>query len=186
MVSPQAKREAVNHLVIVKNIKPHRALQLVGLNTSTYYYKAYSNRPEVELTEKLKALSGQRIRWGFPRLLVLLRNEGFMDNHKRVHRIYKKEGLQIQKRPKKKKQQHLRLVLPQAERPNHIWSMDFVHDQLSDGRRFRCFNVVDEFTHENVLIKVDRSLKSEKLVQFFNELKRYRELPEMIVCDNGP
>ena len=186
MVSPQAKREAVDHLIEVKNIKPHRALQLVGLNSSTYYYKSYSNRDDTELIEKLRDLSQLRIRWGFPRLLVLLRREGFMDNHKRVHRVYTQAGLQLQHRPKKKKQRHLRLVLPQAEKPNHIWSMDFVHDQLCDGRRFRCFNLVDEFTHESILIKVDRSLKSEKLVRFFNDLKRQRKLPEMIVCDNGP
>ena len=109
-----------------------------------------------------------------------------MDNHKRVHRLYTELGLQVQRRPKKQKHRHLRLVLPQAKYPNHIWSMDFVHDQLCDNRRFKCFNLVDEFTHESLLIKVDRSIKAKNLVEYFNELKLIRPLPEMIVCDNGP
>ena len=186
MVGPQAKREAVHHLVQVKALRPHRACQLVGLSSSTYHYQSYSSKDDEALKAKLKSLARESTQWGFPRLLVLLKREGFMDNHKRVHRFYTELNLQVQKRPKKQKKSHLRLVLPQAEKPNHIWSMDFVHDQLFDGRRFKCFNLVDEFTHESLLIKVDRSIKAINLVEYFNELKIKRPLPEMIVCDNGP
>ena len=95
-------------------------------------------------------------------------------------------GLSIRKRPKKKMRDHLRLVLPEPQKPNQIWSMDFVSEKLFDQRRFRCFNIVDDFTRENVVIHPDRSIKSEKLVTIFNKLKQTRGLPEMIVCDNGP
>ena len=94
-------------------------------------------------------------------------------------------GLSIRKRPKKKMRDHLRLILPEPQKPNQIWSMDFVSEKLFDQRRFRCFNIVDNFTRENVVIHPDRSTKSEKLVTIFNKLKQTRGLPEMIVCDSG-
>ena len=186
VVSPQAKREAVKHLIEGKKLKIKRACRLVGFNQSTFYYKHYSNRSDVVLEQRLLHHSQVRVRWGFPRLVVLLRREGIMDNKKRVHRVYSKLNLQIQKRFKKKRKSHLRLVLPQPMKPNQIWSMDFVSDALSDHRKFRCFNLVDEFTHECLTIYVDRSLPSEKVVNELNKLKISRGLPEMIVCDNGP
>lgn len=186
MVGPQAKREVVKHLCEVKNIQPHRACQLVGLRSSTYYYKSYSNRDDTKLRAKLIELSQVRVRWGLPRLFVLVRREGFMDNYKRVRRIYNEAGLQIQKRRKKKARGHLRLVLPEPQKPNHIWSMDFVSDSLSDSRRFRSFTIVDDYTRECVAIETDRSLTSQKLISIFNRLKITRGLPEMIICDNGP
>ncbi len=148
MVGPQAKREAVKFLCEVKKLKQKRACALVGLQNSTFYYKKYSDRSDDVLRERLVHHSQARVRWGLPRLLVLLRREGINDNHKRVHRVYVKANLQIQKRLKHKKRVHLRPVLPRATRPNQIWSMDFIHDELADGRRFRCFNLVDDFTHE--------------------------------------
>ena len=152
MVGPQQKREVVKYLVSDKRLKVDRALKLVGLQTSTFYYKKQSLRIDEPLKQRLVKLSQRRVRWGFPMLFNLVRREGFMDNHKRVHRIYCEANLQIRKRPKKSKLRHLRLVLPSVTRPNQRWSMDFVHDVLADGRRFRCFNLVDDFTHECILI----------------------------------
>ncbi len=186
MVGPQAKRESVKYLIEHKGLSKKRACGLVGFNQSTFYYKHYSDRSDVPIEQRLVYHSQVRVRWGFPRLVVLLRREGIMDNKKRLHRIYVKNNLQIQKRFKKKKKSHLRLVLPEPTKPNHIWSMDFVSDALFDGRRFRSFNLVDEFTHECLTITVDRSLPSEKIIGVLNQLKTTRGLPEMIVCDNGP
>lgn len=186
MVGPKAKREVVLYLCEIKKLKPRRACQLVGLESSTYYYKSYSARDDEKLKSKLIELSQKRVRWGLPRLFVLTRREGFMDNYKRVRRIYNEAGLQIQKRKKKKLRGHLKLVLPEPVRPNHIWSMDFVSEELSDLRRFRCFNIVDDFTRESIVIEVGRSLPSQVLVEVLNKLKLTRGLPEMIVCDNGP
>ncbi len=186
MVSPQAKRDVVEFLIENKKLKADRALKLVGLQTSTYYYKKAFQKDDEPLVQKLIELSQKRVRWGFPRILNLMRRQGVLDNHKRVYRLYCKANLQLQKRPKKKKQIHLRLVLDQVTRPNQRWSMDFVSDEVSSGKKFRCFNVVDDFTHECVLIKVDTSLKSEKLVSAFKALALARNLPEEIVCDNGP
>lgn len=186
MVSPRAKRDVVEFLIENKKLKIDRALKLVGLQTSTYYYKKSFQKDDEVLKQKLIELSQSRVRWGFPRILNLIRRHGFKDNHKRIHRLYSEANLQLQKRYKKKKKIHLRLILNLVTRPNQRWSMDFVCDEISSGKRFRCFNVVDDFTHECILIKVDTSLKSEKLVSAFKTLSLARNLPEEIVCDNGP
>lgn len=186
MVSPQAKREVVEFLINTKKTKPHRAYKLVGLRPSTYYYKKVIHRDDDILKSKILEVAQKRIRWGCPRIYQIIRREGFKDNYKRVERLYAQMGLSIRKRPKKKMRDHLRLVMPEPQKPNHIWSMDFVSESLFDHRRFRCFNVVDDFTRENIVIYPDRSIKSEKLVSIFNKLKITRGLPKMIVCDNGP
>lgn len=186
MVGPQAKREVVSFLIEHKNFKPHRAYKLVGLRSSTYYYKKSSSRDDTKLKAKIVEIAHKRIRWGCPRIYELVRRDGFKDNYKRVERLYSQMQLSIRKRPKKKLRDHLRLVLPVPQKPNHIWSMDFVSERLFDQRRFRCFNIVDDFTRENIVIHPDRSIKSEKLVNIFEKLKITRGLPKMIVCDNGP
>jgi putative transposase len=186
VVGPQAKREAISFLIEHKNFKPHRAYKLVGLRSSTYYYKSYSKRDDVKLKAKLIEIAQRRIRWGCPRIYEIARREGFNDNYKRVERLYGELGLSLRKRAKKKLRGHLRLVLPEPQRPNDIWSMDFVSETLFDQRRFRCFTVVDDFTRENIVIYPDRSIRSEKIVSIFEKLKRTRGLPKMIVCDNGP
>lgn len=186
MVGPQAKREAIKFLIDLKKFKPYRAYKLVGLRPSTFYYKKTNLRDDSKLKEKILEVAQRRIRWGCPRIYEIVRREGFKDNYKRVERLYAQMNLSIRKRPKKKMRDHLRLVLPEPQKPNHIWSMDFVSEKLFDQRRFRCFNIVDDFTRENVVIYPDRSIKSEKIVNIFNQLKQTRGLPKMIVCDNGP
>lgn len=186
MVSPQAKREAIKFLLEHKNFKPHRAYKLVGLRSSTYYYRSHSKRDDTKLRAKLVEIAQKRIRWGCPRIYEIARREGFSDNYKRVERLYGELGLSLKKRSKKKLRGHLRLVLPEPQRPNDIWSMDFVSETLFDQRRFRCFTVVDDFTRENIMIYSDRSIRSEKIVSIFEGLKHTRGLPKMIVCDNGP
>ena len=171
MVGPKAKREAVSYLLENKNFKPHRAYKLVGLRPSTFYYKKINHRNDAETKAKILEVAQKRIRWGCPRIYAVMRREGFKDNYKRVERLYSQMGLSIRKRAKKKLRDHLRLVLPEPQRPNDIWSMDFVSEKLFDQRRFRCFNIVDDFTRENVAIYTDRSIKSDKLVHLFNKIK---------------
>lgn len=186
MVGPKAKREAVSYLLQNKNFNPHRAYKLVGLRPSTFYYKSTSQRDDEPLRVKILEIAHKRVRWGCPMIYATLRREGFKDNYKRVERLYSLMDLSIRKRPKKKLRDHLQLVLPLPQKPNDIWSMDFVSERLSDQRRFRCFNIVDDFTRENIVMFPDRSIRSEKLVNIFNKLKHTRGLPKMIVCDNGP
>ena len=160
MVGPQAKREAVRYLIEQKDFKPYRAYRLVGLRSSTYYYKKNASRDDSQLKAKLLETAQKRIRWGCPRIFEVLRREGFKDNYKRVERIYAELDLSLKKRPKKKLRGHLRLVLPLPTKPNEIWSMDFVSESLFDQRKFRIFNVVDDFTRESIVMYSDCSVFS--------------------------
>ena len=120
MVGPKAKRVVVDFVIKNKNYKPHRAYKLFVLNSSTYYYKSISTKDDTLLKEKLIEVSGQRTRWGCPRIYQIVRRQGFKDNYKRVERIYSELGLSLKMRKKKKLRGHLRLVLPQPKMPNEI------------------------------------------------------------------
>lgn len=107
-------------------------------------------------------------------------------NHKRVERIYAEEGLQIKKRKKRRQTAALRIVIPTPTKPNERWSMDFVSDCISNGRKFRCLTVVDDFSRESPIIVVDTSLPGHRVAQILDGLGGARGLPDTIVCDNGP
>ena len=102
--------------------------------------------PQTELRMRLRELAGSRVRYGYRRLTVLLRREGWVVNTKRVYRLYHEEGLQVRTKKRSKRAAHARVPLPEAARPNQRWSMDFVSDRLTDGRWFRILTVVDQYT----------------------------------------
>jgi len=139
------------------------------------------------LRERLKELAIERRRYGSPRLTVLLRREGFTDNHKRIERIYQEEGLQVLKRRRKRTCRSTRIrKIDVPTRPNERWSMDFVQDGLAGGRRLRCLTILDDFTRECVHIEVAPSISGERVARALNYLAWSRGLPEEIVVDNGP
>lgn len=124
--------------------------------------------------------------FGLPRVLEALRLKGFPDNHKRVARIYREMNLQLGKRPKKRRRvQRPRLALAAPSAPGELWAMDFVLDTLSSGRRFRCLNVKDLFTHEMVAIHVARSITGEDVARVLDVAATKYGQPQGIVCDNG-
>lgn len=159
----------------------------MGLEQSTLYYRALKLRDDTELRVKLTEICQKKVRYGRPRVVWHLREiDGFMDNHKRIGRIYRELGLQIGKRSKgHSKKSGLRLVLDKPGRPNEIWAMDFVSDQLATSRRFRCLTMTDLYTHESPVIEVDVSLTGMRVSQVLDRLKRSRGLPRAIICDNG-
>ena len=186
MVGPEAKRSAVAMLLELQKFKRHRACRLAGLGESTYYYKPSDRRSDEPLKAKLVEFSQLRPRWGCPRIFDLARRNGLADNYKRIERIYSEAGLSLKLRRRKKKKGNRRLVLTKPTKANEIWSMDFMQDQLFDGRRFRTFNVVDEFTRENLVIDVNRSIRSLRVVEILNQVIKLRGKPNVIICDNGP
>jgi putative transposase len=107
-------------------------------------------------------------------------------NHKRTERLYREEGLSLRLKKRKKRIAQLRVVMPQAERPNQRWSMDFVSDGLDNGRRFRVLTVVDDFTRECLTLEVDTSLNGRRVAQTLDRIAVFRDLPESITVDNGP
>ncbi|MBK9295102.1 MAG: IS3 family transposase [Oligoflexia bacterium] len=186
VVGTQAKRDAAEYSIKDHQISQRHACALFTLSRSTYKYKPKQSDRNEFLKIKLKSLALQRRRFGSPRLYVMLRREGVIVNHKRVERIYQQEGLQIKKRKKKRQTAPLRIVTPLPERPNERWSMDFVSDQLSNGKRFRTLNVVDDYTRECLAIEVNASLPGYKVIQVLEKVIDERERPKIIVCDNGP
>jgi putative transposase len=162
-----------------------RACWLLGMSRSSCRYQPRRPEPHA-LRERLRELAVERRRFGYRRLAVLLRREGWAVNWKRVYRVYRQEHLQVGKRPRKRGVSQPRLPLALPSRPNERWSMDFMTDSLATGRRFRTLNVVDDYTRECLRIEVDTSLGGERVARVLEELCRRRSRPQVIVVDHGP
>ena len=148
------------------------------------YYQS-CKRDRGELRVRLRDLAAVRVRYGYRRLHVLLRREGWKANHKLVYRIYKEEGLEVRTKTRRKRISALRVVLPAARMPKERWSMDFVSDSLHDGRRFRVLTLVDHFTRESPAIEVGNSIPGKRVVAVLERLARTHGLPQVITTDNG-
>lgn len=157
----------------------------MGLATSTLHYKSKRQRVDEPVVEAITKVIETKPYVGLPRVVEALRDRmGFNDNHKRIARIYRGMGLQINRR-KIKRRMRPRLAMSTPTKPNELWAMDFVHDSLASGRRFRTLNVKDLFTHEAVLIEVSRSIGGDDVARALDRLALTRGYPEGIVCDNG-
>jgi putative transposase len=154
------------------------------LQRATWQYRV--RRPaDGALRERLRELAGQLPRYGYKRLYRRLRTQGTIVNHKKVYRIYREEGLMVRKRARKRLVRR-DLIPVRPTRPNERWSMDFTSDQLSNGRRFRTFNVVDDCTREALVLHVARSIPGWLVVMVLTQIVQRRGKPREIVCDNGP
>lgn len=162
-----------------------RACRTLGFARSSLQYKPRREEP-AELLGRLHELAAKRPRFGYRRLHILLRREGFQVNHKRVYRLYRADGLAVRRKRRKKLAAGLRRPICLPVRANQRWSMDFTHDALATGRRFRTLNIVDDFTRECPVIEVDTSLPGGRVVRILERLADTRGLPEIIVVDNGP
>ncbi len=134
---------------------------------------------------RLRDLAGSRVRYGYRRLTVLLRREGWPVNAKRIYRLYREEGLQVRTAKRAKRAAHTRVPLPEPVRANQRWSMDFVSDRFADGKWFRILTGVDQFTRECRCAYADRSQTGEKVVEQMKRLVKLRGAPESITTDNG-
>lgn len=149
------------------------------------YYQS-KGKDDGPLREALREKSRERKRWGYRRLIALLRRDGWTDNHKRIERVYREEGLQVPKRKKRKTAYKRKETPAPPARKNERWSMDFVHDATAQGRKLRCLNIVDDFTRECLWIETDTSLNGERVKRVLSCLIDLRGKPERLVMDNGP
>lgn len=163
-----------------------KACKMIVLSRTSFCYKPVSKPDEEVIVRRLKKLAETRRRFGCPRLHVMLRREGFMINHKRTERIYRQEGLILRIRRRKKMSSLLRTEMPKPKNPNHIWSMDFMRDNLADGRTIKVLSVVDEYTRKCFRIEVDTSINGMRVARALSEIGQIEGLPEIIINDNGP
>jgi putative transposase len=167
-----------------KGYSQRRGCGLVGLAAKTYRYR--SLRPdEDELRQRLRQLAAERRRFGYRRLLILLRREGVVINHKRLFRLYREERLTVRKRGGRKRALGTRAPLTIPQGPNQRWSLDFAAEVLSCGRRLRILVVIDDFSRECLALVADRSLTGHRVARELDRIAELRGLPLMIVSDNG-
>ena len=159
-----------------------RACGLLLVPVSSFRYKA--QRRDDGLNEHLVELARQKPRYGYRRLHVLLERDGEHVNHKRVHRIYREEGLALRR---KKRKHCVRVLTPLGNytEANQKWALDFVHDQTASGRSLRVLNVIDAYTRESLAMEVDTSFAGLRLTRVLDQIIAERGLPQSIRCDNG-
>ncbi len=166
-------------------LSTRRSCRLVGMCRATYAYRL-RDKGDGLLRVRLRELAEQRRRFGCPRLHVMLKRENLVINHKRTERIYREEGLSLRLKKRRKKASTLRVKIAEAGRANQRWSMDFVCDSTSTGRRFRALAIVDDYSRECPALEVDSSIPGARVVDVLDRLAEMRGLPEVITMDNGP
>jgi len=171
-------------------VSERRVCRVLGQHRSTQRRIPLGRDDEAELTADIIALVRKYGRYGYRKIAELLRSQsGWVVNDKRVERIWRREGLKVPARQPRKGRLWLgdgSCVRLRAERPNHVWSYDFVEDRTHDGRKYRMLTVIDEFTHESLAIRVDRKLNSTDVIDVLSDLFILRGVPEHVRSDNGP
>lgn len=173
--------------VATEGITIKLACAAFGISESCYRYQPKLTSENAEIADWLIRLTEKDSDWGFGMCFDYLRNvQGFGWNHKRVYRIYCDLALNLRIRPRRRLDRHKPEPLKQPLRHNQVWSIDFMHDQLSDGRSYRLFNVIDDYRREGLTIEAGFSLPSMRVIRTLNQLIEWRGAPSVIRCDNGP
>ena len=170
-------------------LSERRACRFAGQNRSTQRHCPQAAQDDQALRARLRKLSTDYPRWGYRRAHGHLLTEGWSVNRKRVQRIWREEGLRVPAKAKKRRRLGISTAASdrlKAERPNHVWALDYQHDATEDGRELKFLNVVDEFTREALAIEVDRSIDAEETVAVLKRLAAERGAPTNIRADNGP
>jgi putative transposase len=184
MVTPAARREAVAHLTSHHEMSERRACRLIDCQRMTVRYRR--RRPDdPKLRERLVALARERRRFGYRRLLIFLRREGFVVNHKRLFRLYREERLMVRKRGGRKRALGTRTPMPVPGLPNDLWALDFVSDQLISGRRFRILAIYDVCTRRCLAAIADFPLSGKRVARELDQLIAVYGKPKAVGSDNG-
>jgi putative transposase len=187
VVRPSRRREMARRVVTERGISVRLACQIFTVSETCYRYEAKKNAENAQIANWLLRLTDNHRNWGFGLCYLYLRNvKGFKWNHKRIYRIYKELELNLRIKPRKRLNREKPEPLAVPESINEVWSMDFMHDQLSDGRCFRLLNVIDDYNREALGIEVDFSLPSERVIRALKQIIEWRGRPNSIRCDNGP
>lgn len=187
MVRPSQRCEMAKEAVSEHSISIRFACLVFQISETCFRYTPKLSAENVRIADWLIRLTHHQRNWGFGLCFLFLRNvKGFGWNHKRVYRIYRELELNLRIKPKKRLQRDKPEPLAVPERLNQTWSMDFMHDQLADGRRYRLFNVLDDCNREGLCIEVDFSLPAERVIRALDQIIEWRGQPQTLRCDNGP
>jgi putative transposase len=184
VVTPAARKEAVAVLVANDLLSERRACRLVGVSRTARRHVSTRALTDKLVRERLQTLAAQYPRYGYLMLHGLLKNEGMVINCKRTWRLYTEARLQVRTKWRKKLTRPRIPMLVPLQR-NERWSMDFVHDQLAGGCRFRVLNIVDDFSRECIGQLVDTPLSGQRVARYLSQLIEMRGRPQSMVCDNG-
>jgi len=175
----------MNEVASSFGLSQRRLCRITGWSRSSMQYHPLE-RPDGALRDRMRHWADRKPRWGLPILHDILKAEGVVINRKRTARIYREEGLSLRRRKRRKLPALARVPLPVAMRPNERWSMDFIHDQLAGGRRFRCLTLVDDCTRQCLALHVDTSIGGVVVADLLDALCDSAGTPSSITCDNGP
>ena len=178
-------KKVVEYVTACHGYSERRACALTRQHRSTQR-KPSRRDPRLELRQRMHEIAQTRIRYGYRRIQIMLRREGWPISRNLVYRLYREEGLALRsKLPRRRKMIVHREARVKPSRPNQVWSLDFVHDQLSSGHKFRILTVVDVYSREGLATEVDYRLRAENVVEVLNRLVRQRGAPKFLFADNG-
>jgi putative transposase len=166
-------------------LSERRICRLLALDRNTLRYRS-RHQEDSALRTRIREIAESKRRYGCPRIYVRLRREGWLVNHKKVERIYRDERLSLRRRRRKKATAVPRVVLPRPGQPGLRYALDFVHDRLMTGRRFKCLTMTDPYSKEVPVIEVDVSIGGARVCRILDRLFLTRPLPEILILDNGP
>ena len=184
-MKPTGRKRWVGYLRGQYQVSQRRACRLVPISRKAVRYQALRRPADAMLRKRLQSLGERYPCYGYLMLHEMLKIKGLVQNRKRTYRLYCELGMQVRIK-KRKKLVRPRIPLTVPSKPNERWSLDFISDQLFDGRRFRVLNIVDDYSRVCVGQVVDSSISGERLVRFLEQLRETRGLPDGLVLDNGP
>ena len=187
MVKPSQRKEMAERSVSERGVSIRLACLAFGISETCYRYQAKLKDENTRIADWLMLLTDDQKDWGFGLCFDYLRNvKGFTWNHKRVYRIYRELDLNLRIKPRQRIRRDKPEPLSVPVAPNEVWSMDFMHDLLCDGRCFRLYNVIDDINREVLAIDVDFSLPALRVIRSLNQIIEWRGKPKIIRSDNGP
>jgi putative transposase len=187
VVAPSARKAIARVVQKQYSMSIKRCCALMSISASHWRYECKKADADEQIVEVLNTLADKHRTWGFSLMFLHLRNQlGYSWNHKRVRRIYLELGLNLRIKPRLRLERAKPMTLSVPSAPNQVWSMDFMHDQLTDTRSFRSLNMLDDFNRELLGAEVDFSLPSERVVRTLDRIIEWRGPPKAIRMDNGP
>ncbi len=186
MVTPSRRKEMAQRVVNERGLSIRLVCHAFRVSETCYRYSAKSDSDNALIADWLLRLTTTHRRWGFGLCFLYLRNvKGFRYNHKRVYRIYRELELNLRIKPRRRLRRNRPEPLEVPRQINQVWSIDFVHDALANGRTFRTFNVLDDYNREGLGIEVDFGLPALRIIRALERIIEWRGQPKVIRSDNG-